>query len=271
MLGFAEWHSNPNFRKKIMTERPLNDKASYIQLFSKKLVLLASLAMLLSPTSTVLAATYQVTSPNCGAPGGLAEAIQQANINPGPDTVQIAAGLTISESCGALGLRGDSALQITESLVIEGNSSLFHGLNQYINTATGGSNELDTGTSCPGSSESIYWVAGETSSLFMIGQRDNDNTGVEVTIEDFSVDSVSQLASVRDGAKLTLRNVRATDVRDVQSCTRAAIEAFGNANLVLESVYMTGLTDFSDLPSGHIKGQQGKLEIYDSVFHSSLH
>ncbi|MEH6452396.1 MAG: hypothetical protein V7782_05065, partial [Psychromonas sp.] len=225
--------------------------------------------LLISPSAW--SDTYQVTLPNCGDPGsgGLAYAIQQANDNPGTDTIEIAAGLTISGSCGPQGGLNESALEITESLVIQGNSGLFHGANAYINASTGNTNQIDPG-SCP-SRSSNFLVIDYSPSLFMIGQFDSDNTGIDVTIEDFSVDSVSQLASVRDGAKLTLRNVNATDVRDLQACTRSVIEAFGDADLVLENVYMKGLNTFDDpRPVGHIQGVSGKLEIYDSEFYTSL-
>lgn len=47
-------------------------------------------AMFLGASGQAFAATYQVTNPNCSVkPGGFEWALQQANANPGRDTIEI--------------------------------------------------------------------------------------------------------------------------------------------------------------------------------------
>ena len=120
--------------------------------------------------------------------------------------IQLLAGPAIlTETCQSPALDDDSTFQITESVTIEGNSTLLHGANLWISD-TGIVNRFDTGGECP---RHPYVLGGISFSLFMIGERNTNNSGIEVTIENLVVDNVSQLGNVRDGARLTLRGVTA--------------------------------------------------------------
>jgi hypothetical protein len=219
-------------------------------------------------TLPAMADTFYVTSSQCSGPDGLYEAIQLANATPGTDIVEIDAGLAISGDCPDPPNIDDSSLQITESMTLRGNFSQFHGFNRFLDTK-GRVDPIDGECPTSGQSGDNFIIVGVSPSLFMIGQRDTDNSGIEVTIEGMTVDRVSQLANVRDGAKLTLRDVTANWIYDVMYCNRSTIEAFGDADLVLERVLLDRLTNFR-LGAGAISGAEGRLEIYDSKFDRSI-
>lgn len=230
-----------------------------------KLILILAALVFAIPS---VAATYQVTSSSCSGVGSLNEAIQQANANPGDDIIEVAAGLIFSGRCGTPASSDGSQLQVTENLLIRGNSAIYVGENSYVSS----SGAVDPIVSdCPTSSSFTGILGGIGVSLFMVGERAVDNSGVELTIENLTVSKVSQLAQVRDRAKLTLREVNAIDIRDVDTCRRPAIEAFGAADATLENVTFLRATNFEfDAPSALVLGNSGKLEVYNSMFDGAV-
>ena len=214
-------------------------------------------------------ATFSVTQSSCGGgAGSLSQAVRDANASPGQDIIEISAGLTIQANCdmGLSGYNDESGLLVTESLIIRGNGAVFHGSNNYISNTSGNVNEADTGGVCP-RDRAGYSVVGISESLIQVGQRNIDNSGVELTLENMRVDNVSQLASIRDKAKITVRNVHASNIRDLELCTRGVVNAYGDADVTLENVTIEGATDFKTVvPNAVIAGDAGKLEIYDSLF-----
>ena len=211
-------------------------------------------------------ATFNVSSTMCGGGAGtLSQAVRDANANPGPDIIEIAAGLIIKADCDMQISLGDGSLLILESVTIRGNGSTIHGANLYIEKS-GVINRLDTGDSCP-LNDGNYIVGGRTDLIFQVGTRSADNSGVELTLENLIVDNASALVTVRDNAKATLRDVSAIDIRDLTNCARPAIQAFGGGELTLERVTITRSTDFNAiLPSGIVAAATGKIEVYDSDF-----
>jgi hypothetical protein len=109
-------------------------------------------------------------------------------------------------TCPSPARADDASINITDSVVIKGSGSNYVGLNTYV-TPGGVINPLDTSEVCPSSISSGFLVIGVSETLFQIGIRGANNNGIEVSIEDMSVSKVSQLAQIRDGAKLTLRNI----------------------------------------------------------------
>lgn len=227
---------------------------------------MATLLWCLSPLASH-AATYLVTEQSCGGDAGtLSQAVRDANNNPGTDVIEISPGLILDASCDMGTLPDDPGLFILESVVIRGQGSTVHGSNAYI-SVSGNLNELDTGDSCPNSSSSGYIPAGISRGLFQVGQRNADNSGIELIIEDLKIKQLSQVAGVRDGAKVTLRNVEAIDIRDLQYCTRSVVQAFNDADVTLENVTISKSTDFKTVvPGAVIFGKNGRLEIYNSLF-----
>lgn len=232
-----------------------------------RFALLGMLFFILWPL-TSYAATYTVTEQSCGGGAGtLSQAVRDANANPGADVIEILPGLVIDAFCDMATLPDDPGLFILESVTIKGQGSTIHGSNKYINDANGDFNPLNTGGKCPFSSASGYSVVGISRGLFQVGQRNVDNSGIELIVEDLTIKQVSQVSGVRNGAKVTLRDVEAIDVRDVENCSRPVVEAFGDADVTLEDVTISKSTDFNSiLPSAVIAGRDGKLEVYDSLF-----
>jgi hypothetical protein len=209
-----------------------------------------------------------VTEQSCGGGAGtLSQAVRDANANPGADVIEILPGLVIDAFCDMATLPDDPGLFILESVTIKGQGSTIHGSNNYINDANGDLNPLNTNSKCPGLSTSGYSAVGISRGLFQVGQRNVDNSGIELIVENLTIKQLSQVSGVRNGAKLTLRDVEAIDIRDVQSCSRPVVEAFGDADVTLEGVAISKSTDFNSiLPSAVIAGRDGKLEIYGSLF-----
>jgi hypothetical protein len=227
-------------------------------------IFLVALAALLT-AHPAAAETYNVTETDCGAAtNGLLWAIEQANANGGPDSIEIAAGLEITgcpipRNSDGLVLSDESSLVITDDLTIEGNGATYNGNNLRVN-ASGFVDLVNRDCKLAGGQ-----VLGREYSLLRIGEFDTDNSGLEVTIEDLTVKRVSQIAAVRDGAKLTLRDVTGLEVTDMILCSRGAIEAYGTADLVLEEVHLEGLSSYVENNTGSsIRGGSGKLEMYDS-------
>lgn len=215
------------------------------------------------------AATFTVTQTSCGGgAGSLSQAVRDANASPGQDIIEISAGLTLQADCdmGTGAYNDESGLLVTESLIIRGNGTVIHGSNAYIENSSGNVNTLFTNDLCPRTTTG-YLPAGVSGSLIQVGQRNLDNTGVELILENIRVDNVSELANVRDEAKITLRNVQANNIRDLQLCSRAVVSAYDDADVTLENVTIEGATDFRTVaPNAVIAGNTGKLEVYNSIF-----
>jgi hypothetical protein len=228
--------------------------------------MLLLLLWVISPMASY-AATFAVTEQSCGGGAGtLSQAVRDANGSPGADVIEITPGLVIDGNCDMGTLPADSGLFILETVTIRGQGSTLNGSNYYINNRTGAVNQLNTNGACP-SQKTGYTIGGASRSLFEVGQSSVNNSGIELTVEDLSIKQFSQVSVVRDGAKLTLRNVEAIDIRDVERCKRPVVDAVGDADVTLEDVTIAKSTDFQDIfPGAAVAGQDGKLEVYDSEF-----
>ncbi|MAL95883.1 MAG: hypothetical protein CME40_12470 [Haliea sp.] len=224
---------------------------------------LITTALLIITTAQVNAAVFTVTSTNACGENSLYAAVTAANLVPGADTIEITPGLVISDNCTYDNELNywDPILQATESLTINGNGAQFVGLNYFFNNA--GDLNPWTQTACP-LHDSNVTLAGWSAPLLHVGERNADNTGIEVVINNLIIRNLAQVAEVMDGAKLTLQEVEARDIRDITLCNRAAITA-GDADLTLEQVEIDGAQGFTNIAgSAAIAGGNGKLEIYNS-------
>ncbi|MEY2907710.1 MAG: hypothetical protein RLZZ602_233, partial [Pseudomonadota bacterium] len=137
-------------------------------------------------TNAAFSATFSVTSSSCaGGAGTLSDALKTANNTAGPDIIDISPGLVITGDCDMGQSRYDPQLIVTETVTINGNGSLFHGANGYVDLS-GNLNPKDTDGFCP-STSGKYILVGESQGLIQVGQRNTDNTGIELTIDDWKV------------------------------------------------------------------------------------
>lgn len=226
--------------------------------------LIGSAFLTLGITHVAEAATFTVTEQKCyGGAGTLSQAVRDANTNPGHDVIEISPGLILESYCDNDGTK-EQELVILESVTIKGQGGAIHGVNAYIDI-NGDLSELDTGGFCP--VRFPFTLIGSSRGLFQVGQRNVDNSGIELIVEDLTIYNLSQVARVRDGAKLTLRRVDAIDIRDLQFCSSPVIAADDDADVTLENVRIGQSTDFArTVPNAIVYGEDGKLEIYNSWF-----
>lgn len=97
--------------------------------------IITPLALIMS--NSTWAATFNVTSDSCSGTGSIADALQQANANPGPDTIEFTPGLTIRVTDGACGVSGNDPsfhliCTVTDDLIINGNGALLEGDGRWI-------------------------------------------------------------------------------------------------------------------------------------------
>ncbi|OED83086.1 fibronectin type III domain-containing protein [Vibrio breoganii] len=187
--------------------------------------------------SFVNADTFNVTNSHCG-PGSYPEAVKLANQNPGLDTINITAGLEIDLSCvNAFGER--YPITATEPLIIEGNGATINGNQLYVSKISGHINVLNRfDDDCPSDLNSDKYVLGALAPpLIEVGRDLTDSAGVDVTIKNLNVRSLSGIAAVRPNASLTIENSTFTDIRDLQvSCNRFPITADNGADVTLDGV-----------------------------------
>ena len=213
------------------------------------------------------AATFNVTESSCtGGAGTLVQAVTDANANPGADIINIAPGLSILANCDMIPAPDDDPVEllITDSVTIQGNGSELVGSNGFFQQ--GFFTSLDY-KRCPRGNKDVLETHLDYTA-FQVGERNVDNTGIEFTLENFTVKNVSQLANIRDKVKATFREVSAVDVRDQEKCNRPAVKGFGTTDITLERFTITQYTNYEPytvVPNGVIVGS-GSLAIYDSVF-----
>lgn len=196
-------------------------------------------ALLLTGAQTSLAATFEVTEADCMAsPGGWKWAVEQANANPGRDTIQIRKDFSPG-NCPRHIAEQYPDFHVTESVDIVGNGFYVLDDPMWID-ANGQVNPLG---SCPNSS--FDTLISDGSGFIDIGQRNTDNTGVEVTINGLNMRNLYGVAIVRKGAKLTIENAYIHDIYSVFNfglCITPIIEAQEKVDLTLRNVKFSEMT-----------------------------
>ncbi len=200
-------------------------------------------ALLLGGVQTSLAATFEVTEVDCMAsPGGWKWAVEQANANPGRDTIQIRTDFSPG-NCPRRPTEQYPDFHVTQSVDIVGNGFYVLDDPMWVD-ANGQVNPLG---SCPNSS--FDKMISDGSGFIDIGQRNTDNTGVEVTINGLNMRNLFGVAIVRKGAKLTIENAYIHDVYSIftfSQCITPIIEAQEKVDLTLRNVRFSMMTLTTD-------------------------
>ena len=154
-------------------------------LTSRWFVVLLPLALAVSVTTT--ADTFNVTASSCRGAGSITEAIEAANNNPGPDTIEFDADLSVTGitagSCGTAAGNDPSLFylaSVSDDLTINGNGATLRGAPFWV-TADGLTNV--TGA-CPADLVGGAVVA-EAPGFLRI------ETGSSVIIDDLTIEDLS--------------------------------------------------------------------------------
>lgn len=209
------------------------------------------------------AATFTVTdgSPGATGPGSLRWADQQANNTPGRDLINFAPGLGTVQSI--IGLPANPSLLITESVDIVGP----------------GRDQLtldDEGTPDPGAS-TICDAGGSAAKysdyIFSIGQTGVDSSGIEVTLQGFTLTNAHGLYISNGVAPSGGPSVRVVDVRLINSrslrpvdaqCRDPLIQAhYGRLDLI-DSIVADSYA--SSTRDGVVAISSGTLNVENTVF-----
>lgn len=184
---------------------------------------------IVATASPATAATYTVTSSACLGPGTLADAISQANANPGADTINLTVNVDdwYLASCG-LPANRRMPVRITGAVTINGNGHSILSSSTWI----AGDGSVNNTTICPKNQPGVMFLS-DPSGGFEIGAPSTDNTGVDVTINDLTMDGLLNMAVVNDKATLKLDAVQGKNIMDTRSCNNAAIEAGDGAGLTV--------------------------------------
>lgn len=237
---------------------------------------LVSIVALVTSVSAT-ADTFTVTASSCQGPGSITAAIEAANTNPGADTIEFNAGLTVTgitaSSCGTTA-GNDPGLfylgTVTDELTINGNGAVLRGAPLWV-TFDGLTNV--TGL-CPADLVGAEIVA-EAPGFLRI------ETGTSVTINDLAVQDLSAILDLRDSSSTTLNNLSAARINDwFKTCSRSAIEVNdGDANIsVSESSFeqIQNTEPNAGSPSGtvfrgsNIISGTGTLTVQNTEFRSAL-
>ena len=253
-------------------------------------------AALATAPHSATAAVFNVTESFWGSPASpnsLGWAIDQANTQPGPDTISISAGLVINvfgADFAAFTASGNATwlTKITESVTIEGNGAKLVGTPIYV---TSGGLQA-TKTNIVGN---VYEPAIRDSSLTpqediivrnaqsfaFIGTAGADNSSIEVTISDLSADGLASFSNVYEGAKLTVSGgsfVNMVNYSQKKATGRGLFEAYAGSTLNLSDISITRSYPFADaldvnaeaaLFFGTIQGSDATLNMENSSIRDS--
>lgn len=191
-------------------------------------VLVATAAGLTGST-TAEGATFSVTSTSCTGPGSIVEAIDQANANPGPDTISITSGLQIGPvndtTCGTSLL--DPALHylahVTEDVTVIGDNVRIWGNQKYV-TFDG---ITDNPGKCP--------IPGFDTVLRHSPGFARIDANATLRVEGIRFENLGAFARVNDNAGLQLVDTFLYKIFDFyKSCDRPAIDAKANTDITIE-------------------------------------
>lgn len=183
------------------------------------------------------AADYNVTSAVWGTPtdvGSFAWAVDQANTNPGLDTIRVSSGLQIDVDSGSLAPGVNAWLaNFTESVVVEGNGAQLVANPTYV--TSGGlvatkTNIVGSAYSSPLTPTDVVTTPGV--SFAAIGTFNQDNTGIDVSIRNLHADGVGSVAVVFDNASLSVDGGNYNNIVNYTGYKRGAIDSLrGTVNL----------------------------------------
>lgn len=218
---------------------------------------------LLATSPSAFAATFTVANGNDAGPGSLRQAVFDADINLGKDTIVIDSSVTTIKPI-ALKAGGWNPIQIFESVDIIGpggppfNRVTVDDMQSYFSRD---GRDLPGWTRCdaPGS---LPVVGSDI--VFEVGQQGQDNSAIEVLFQGFRVTRTGGLVFAHTGAGIRLRDMVIDNNRaDFPNCQDRLIFAGGSLEIV-DSILGSNLKEQND-PGALIAVLGPSLRIENSV------
>lgn len=236
-------------------------------------MLLAGLGLAF-PAQAGIGSTFMVTSKVCTGAGSLKEAIDKANSTPGADTIEFTTNLVIAaESCPPEPASSPTAklhyfvARMTESVTFRGNGAKLQGLQHWI-----GPSGTQSFGKCP-ETDALNIVTTQTPGFLEVGTNGQDNTGIDVRVENLKFDQMNSMAKIQDGGSATFDHVQMTRLSRVTNCGDPFFQVNGTTgsltitNSIAERLASWGTA--SILGGRAIIGGQGTLRIANSTFANS--
>jgi len=237
-----------------------------------------SLLFLCLLPSLAQADTYTVTSSQCSGPDSIVAAIDQANLNPGTDTIEFASGLQVNNiNTGSCGLPGDAFSQdlflgiVTGDLIINGNAAQLIGAPRWVD-ASGAINIVGA---CPSNPDLGASIVSQAPGFLRV------EPGVSVTVNDLTALDLSAYIRMESGSTVDLNNVEARRINDwYMDCQRQAIEApSGSVTLTITDSYfeqiqntqrVLGSPDATVVRGSNVVSGTGSLTVTGTRFEDAL-
>ena len=216
------------------------------------------------------AAIINVTESNWGTVadvGSFAWAVEQANTNSGFDTIHVQPGLQINAD------EGDKQDQtwlaiFTDSVTIEGNHATLVANPTYVTD----SGDIATKNKIIGSAYGSPFAPSDVVttpgvSFAQVGVRDQDNTGVHVSVRNLNADGVGSVATVNENAELTVNGGSFQNIVNYTGVDgRPAFESLGGATLNLDGISLSRNFPFGEvIPVGDVAIFSGSIGGLDST------
>ncbi|MDA0818116.1 MAG: hypothetical protein O2946_11205 [Planctomycetota bacterium] len=207
--------------------------------------------------------------------------VEQANTTPGLDTIRVQSGLQIDVDTGSP-LAGEPTwlTRFTESVTVEGNGAMLVANPTYITmggTTATKTNIVGSPYNPPLRTGDIVVVPGV--SFAQIGTRDQDNSGLSVTIRNLNADGVASLATVHDNATLSMDGARYNNIVNYTGVDgRSGFEARSGATLNLDGIALNRNFPFGEVipvgddyavMNGSIAGASSTLNMQNSTISRS--
>ena len=211
--------------------------------------------------------TYTVTSTSVGpstTSGTFLWAVDQANTNPGVDTIEFTPGLQVDASVPSVGPSTSIMAHITESVVIDGKGGALNGIQTWINV----SGTLNPLASCPGDVPNTIQFS-YMPGFVKIGSSGADNTGIDVSIKNLTIKQFNQVAEIYKNASLVLENFEAYDTWSTYQCAEnVMINAAEGVSLTITDSKFSGAENWSlaDAAASIYGFEAGDLTIENSQF-----
>lgn len=213
-------------------------------------------------TNAFTQTTFTVTSTSKDGPGSFNQAIMDANVAPGHDTIVFTPGLQINASHpNYTGGSGGYMSVITESVTIDGKGGAINGRQQWVSS----SGEFNSIGHCPGHIPS-------TTLLSQMPNFMDVSAGITVTVKNLSIKQFNSIASIRDNATLILDHFNAQEIRSTVSChSKGLFNVFTNANLYIKDSKFLESYNWASAGLGPAIGtvsDAGNLTIQNSLFYA---
>lgn len=231
------------------------------------------------------AADYNVTSSVWGTAsdvGSFAWAVDQANSNPGVDTIRVQSGLNINVDDAVTVPGGSHAwlAKFTESVNVEGNGATLVGNPTYV--TSGGllatkNNILGDAYRDPYAPGDIPVTAGV--SFAIIGEYNQDNSSIHVSVNALNADGLGAIAILEKNSTLSFENSDFNNIVNYTGITgRSAFDSLPGSTLNLNSIHLNRNFPFGEYAevgpdyvvfNGSISGENALLNMSNSTINHS--